>query len=125
MTRSGVYLWRGQTYIGRDAVAKAAGVGVTIVDYHLRVHGHLDRLGQGQHRQRPQAAAKPVEAHGRTWPSRTALAGELGVSLTTACRWVRADDDRLLAALMAADARKTAAALKGADMIDRFGKAVA
>lgn len=118
----GVYLWRGREYVGMRAVARAAGVHHRSISYHLRVHGHLDRLGAGQKRKAPQSAARGVVAHGRAWPSRAALARDLGVSGPTISRWLAHHPDRLLAALMAADARKTAAAMREAQMIDTIRK---
>lgn len=123
--RAGIYLWRGREYVGMRAVAQAAGVTKSTVLYHLVTYGHLDRLGTGQRRRKPQNAARTVVAHGRLWPSRVALARELGVSPPTASRWLAHHPDRLLAALMAADARKTAAAMREAQMIDTIRKAAA
>lgn len=126
----GVYLWRGQTYIGQVAVAAAAGVQPHTVSALLNRHGNLDQLGagRGNHRSNRKGGqnAVPVARFGRAWPSQAALAAELGVSPSTVQRWVATgEEDRLLAALMVADARKAANALKSTDMIDRFGKATA
>ena len=126
----GVYSWRGQTYIGIAAVACAAGVQPHVVSYHLNRHGNLDRLGIGRVNNWPKdgrgARRRAVEMFGREWPSMSDLARYIGRPVTTVKLWLdNEDDDRLFAALMAADARKTAAALKSADMIDRFGKVAA
>ena len=120
MTRPNVYLWRGQTYIGAQAVAAAAGVVPSTVISMLNKHGNLDRLGMGRGKHHTNRSGgqnrKPVARFGRKWPSLTALADEVGHSISTVTRWlVRGDDDRLLAALMAADARRAAAALKQAE----------
>lgn len=128
--KPGVYEWRGQTYIGQEAVAAAAGVTAHTVSALLNRHGNLDQLGvgRGNHRgkRRGGGNAIPVDRFGRRWPSRASMAGDLGVSLSTVQRWIAAgDDDRLLAALMAADARKAAAALKRAEMTDRINKRAA
>lgn len=128
--KPGIYLWRGQTYIGQEAVAVAAGVTPHTVSAILNKHGSLDQLGvgRGNHRgsRRGGHNKRPVEKFGRSWPSQKSLAAYIGRHASAVQRWLaKGEDDRLLAALMAADARKTAAALKGADMIDRFGKAVA
>lgn len=130
MTRPSVYLWRGQTFIGAKAVAQAAGVSQSVVYSLLNRHGSLDQLGVGRGAHHTNRSGghnrKPVAWLGREWPSLTALAAEVGCSISTVTRWLdTGDDDRLLAALMAADARKTAAALKAADMIDRIGRAAA
>lgn len=126
----GVYLWRNRDYHGIRAVASAAGVTPHVVSYHLNRHGNLDRLGVGSQCGWPKdgrgARKRPVERFGRSWPSMSDLARHLGRPVTTIKLWLdTGDDDRLLAALMAADARKTRAALKDADMIDRIGKKAA
>lgn len=116
----GVYLWRGKTYIGQRAVAKAAGVSRHVVSYHLWRNGHLDNLGIGHVSGWPAGGnRRAVSKFGREWPSIAALAREIGRPVQTVQRWIaQANDDRLLAALMAADARKTAAAMREAQMID-------
>ena len=59
MTRSGVYLWRGQTYIGQKAVASAAGVTPHVVSYGVLLTKAYDsaRKNQGarclQHQRAP------------------------------------------------------------------------
>ena len=113
MTRPNVYLWRGQAYIGAKAVAAAAGVAPHTVISMLNKHGNLDRLGMGRGRHHTNRSGgqnrKPVALFGRQWPSHTALAAEVGHSVSTVTRWLnRGDHDRLLAALMAADARRAA-----------------
>lgn len=122
MTRPNVYLWRGQTYIGAKAVAAAAGVAPHTVVSMLNKHGNLDRLGMGRGRHNTNRSGgqnrKPVTLFGRQWSSRTALAADLGHSVSTVTRWInRGDSDRLLAALMAAVARHAASAQ--ADRINR------
>jgi len=128
--RAGVYLWRDQTYIGQEAVALAAGVAVQTVQYHLLHHGNLDRLGVGHQCNWPKdgrgARKCPVAKFGREWPSISALARDIGKSEAQVRRWLNAgDDDRLLAALMAADARRTAAAMRDAEMTDRISRRAA
>ena len=113
MTRPNVYLWRGQTYIGAKAVAAAAGVAPHTVISMLNKHGNLDRLGMGRGRHKTNRSGgqnrKPVALFGRQWSSRTALAADVGHSISTVTRWLnRGDNDRLLVALMAADARRAA-----------------
>lgn len=125
MTRPNVYLWRGQIYIGARAVAAAAGVSPHTVISMLNKHGNLDRLGVGRGRHHTNRSGgqnrKPVARFGRQWPSLTALAVEVGHSISTVTSWLnRGDDDRLLAALMAADARRAAPALT-----DRFNRRAA
>lgn len=65
----------------------------------------------------------PVDKFCRHWPSQRALAREIGRPEATVSWWLRLGyDDRLLAALMAADARKTADAMREAQMIDTIRK---
>lgn len=123
----GVYLWRGREYHGMRAVAEAAGVTKSAVRYHLETHGNLDRLGAGQSRKGypgwRSGNFAPVHKFGRYWPSQRALAREVGRPEGTVSWWIReGHDDRLLAALMAANARKTAAAMREAQMIDGHPK---
>lgn len=125
--RAGIYLWRGREYVGMRAVARAAGVTKAAVRYHLERHGNLDRLGAGQSRKGypgwRSGNFAPVDKFGRHWPSQRALAREVGRPEGTVSWWIREGyDDRLLAALMAADARKTAAAMREAQMIDTIRK---
>lgn len=107
---AGVYEWRGKTYHGLASVAKAAGVNFTTVGHHLQRHGHLDRLGIGSQCGNPLGLGVPgkeISRFGRTWPSIGALARDAGRARGTVKFWLdRGDDDSLLAALMAADARK-------------------
>jgi len=124
----GVYLWRRQTYLGQEAVALAAGVAPQTVADHLRVHGNLDRLGvgRGRHTSHAAPASKPISDGSTEYPSIAAMARAAGVRPKTAQNWVRSGKaDRLLAALMAADARKTADAMREAQMIDDIRKAAA
>lgn len=122
----GVYLWRGREYHGMRAVARAAGVRHSNVSYHLRVHGHLDLMGEDRRGAKNRGGSKPVAAAGRSWPNQRALAREIGRSDETVSRWIRdGHPDRLLSALMAADARKTADAMREAQMIDDIRKAAA
>ena len=123
----GVYLWRGQTYIGQAAVARAAGVKLHTVTSHLTRYGNLDRLGEGVRCNWPKdgrgARRVPVTRFDRTWGSMTDLARDAGRPLSTVRDWLaKGYDDRLLAALMAADARKTTAAMREAQMIDGHPK---
>ncbi len=113
MTKPSVYLWRGKTYIGQRAVAEAAGVAEGTVSSHLRTHGHLDHLGtgRGRHGNSRPPQTRPVCIAGRSWPSITAFAKAVGMSPRTAMKAARAGHvDRLLAALMASDAERRAAA---------------
>ena len=122
-----VYEWRGKIYIGQAAVAKAAGVTPPTVSALLHKHGNLDRLGTGRQNNWPKdgrgARRVPVARFGRSWGSATDLAREARRPLSTILYWLKhGHDDRLLAALMAADARRTAAAMREAQMIDTIRK---
>jgi len=105
MSEPGTYLWRDRLYVGLRAVAEAADVTEHTVSYHLNRHGNLDRLGvvpggNGG------ACGKSVNAFGRSWPSRTALAAYVGRSHSRVSCWVREGRaDLLLAALIDADRR--------------------
>jgi len=126
--RAGVYLWRDQTYIGQEAVALAAGVAPQTVADHLRVHGNLDRLGigRGRHGNYAAQAAKPLTVGPCSYPSIAAFARAVGLKPKCVQRWVRnGRADRLMAAHMAADARKTRAAFKDAEMTDRITRRAA
>ncbi|HUH39358.1 MAG TPA: hypothetical protein VL024_00665 [Castellaniella sp.] len=121
----GVYLWRGKTYIGQEVVARAAGVTGPTVAAHLSRYGNLDLLGvgRGNHGKQRATASRPITIGGREYPSIKDCALAHGIRPGTAQRWVRdGRHDRLLAALMAADARKTADAMREAQMIDDIRK---
>jgi len=113
LTRPSIYLWRGKTYTGQRAVAEAAGVAEGTVSSHLRTHGHLDRLGlgRGRHGNSRPPRTRPIRIAGRSWPSIAAFARSVGMSPRTAQKAVRAGrGDKLLAALMTADAKRRTAA---------------
>lgn len=113
MTKPLVYLWRGRTYVGQRAVAEAAGVAEGTVSSHLRTHGHLDQLGigRGRHGNSRPPQTRPVCIGWRYWPSITAFAKSVGMNPRTAMKAVRAGrGDKLLVALMAADAEMRGAA---------------
>lgn len=111
--------WRGDDYLGRETLAKAAGVNVKTIDYHLRRHGHLELLGTGNTGRKPSGPAKPEKIFGEEWPSITALAADLGIRRATVSRMVNHDREKLMVALMAREGRRTKAAMQDAEMIDR------
>lgn len=127
--RAGFYKWRGKTYRGLHSVAKAAGVTFSAVSRHLERNGNLDTLGMGPRggdRLGPNAPGKPVEKFGKSWPSIAAVARDSGRNRTTIKWWLeRGDDQSLLAALMAAEARKAAAAMREAEMMHRQARKAA
>lgn len=58
----------------------------------------------------PQPLAKPVLIDGRAWRSRWFMARDLGLPLSTLRTWLDTGaDDRIRAAIAAADARKSTA----------------
>ncbi|AKG94563.1 hypothetical protein Shpa_53 [Paracoccus phage Shpa] len=73
---------KGQAYPSVRACARAYGVHRQVVSYHLDTYGDLSRLGMGQRRVNPQNAAKPVRIGPLSWPSATAAAADLGLSLS-------------------------------------------
>jgi hypothetical protein len=90
------------------AAASAHGVSSRTVAYHLDTHGDLSRLGSGRSRPKCQNAAKTTVVFGREFPSRTAAARCLGISVSQFNRWRHPDAstamrDMLLAALMRAE----------------------
>lgn len=124
---------RGKVYPSITAAARAFRVKPCTVSSQLARYGHADGVGLGCKSPRHNGTGhhvKPVTIHGRTFPSIKAASDFFGVSYSWLYKALTKDSpsnwqDRLLAALMAADARKTAAALKDAEMIDRFGKKAA
>ena len=122
---------RGEVYPSITAAAHAFGVKPCTVSSQLARYGCADGVGLGCTSPRHNATGhhvKPVAIHGRSFPSIKAAADHFGVSYSWLYKALTKDSpsnwrDRLLSALMAADARKTHAALKDADMIDRIGRA--
>jgi hypothetical protein len=102
-------IWRGRVYPSQSAAAAAAGVSASVAHYHLRVYGHLDRMGQGKGRPHLKpwlAQQQPVTIAGRTWPSQAALARHIGCSRSGLSAWLRrGQTDVIIARLMAAEMR--------------------
>lgn len=112
MSTPGIYEWQGQHYVGMQAVADAAQVTRRTVVYHLARHGHLERLGSGRGGYPDNGASlrvlrsRPIMG----FPSIAAICRHTGTPKSTMQRWLRVGEaDRILAALMAADARRAAA----------------
>lgn len=112
---------RGVDYPSIEAAARALGVHQSNICRHLALHGHADGVGLrkpgGQVGRRVKHLENPVKIGGREWHSRKALAEYIGwppgrvvrafgKSATTAMR------DRVLAAVMAEDARRARARLR-------------
>ncbi|RJL15284.1 NUMOD1 domain-containing DNA-binding protein [Paracoccus siganidrum] len=99
-------VWRGREYPTMTALSKASGIGVPTIIYHLATHGNLDRLGLGQKgRKGNLSKSRPVRIGSTEWPSRAALAGDIGVHPATVSRWLngaasRDAADRLMVAAM-------------------------
>lgn len=113
-SKPGTYVWKGVSYIGLAAVASASKCSLPTVVGHLTRHGNLDRLGAGNGRAWKASShtkrCRPVVVAGRSWVSEAAFARTLGVSPTTAGRWLKSGEtEKIYAALMAASAAKRAA----------------
>jgi len=124
---------RGNVYPSVTAAAKAFRVKPSTVSSQLARYGTADGVGLGCKSPRHNSTGhhvKPVVILGRAFPSIKAASDFFGVSYSWLYKALTKDSpsnwqDRLLAALMAVDARKAAAALKRADMTDRINKRAA
>lgn len=84
--------WRGQPFPSMTALSKASGMSIPTIIHHLKTHGNLDRLGVGRHgRAGNRSKSKPVRVGPCQWPSRIALAREIGVSVRTITNWLSED----------------------------------
>lgn len=100
----------GQNFPSQRAAGRELGVSGSTICYHLNAHGNLDRLGCPPGGAAP-GRCKPISVYGRTWPSNSALARYVGVRPQMLHNWIRRGQmDRLLAALMVADAAAARAA---------------
>lgn len=99
---AGRYLWRGQLYIGQDAVAEAAGCHRSTVTYHLNKYGNLDRLGVGRGKHEGhKARCRPMRVGGQYFASAAEFGRKVGLARSTVNRMVNAGRyDTLLAYLM-------------------------
>lgn len=105
----GTYEWRGKQYIGADSVARAAGVKPNTVIGMLARHGNLDRLGVGSAGASRRIKGKQVQVGPHSFPSQAALARAVGMTESKVSRRIMSGRiDEILAALMAADARRAA-----------------
>lgn len=97
-------------HASQAAAARAAGVARSTITYHLNRWGNLDRLGNPPGT-RDNGRCKPVRIGPRIWPSQTQLDEYLGVKVGTVSAWIkRGDIERIIEALMLADARNRVAA---------------
>lgn len=84
--------WRGKEYPTLTALSKASGRALPTIIHHLNHHGNLDRLGLGQQgKPGNRSKSKPVKVGPYEWPSRSAVARELGVTPSTVSRWLSED----------------------------------
>lgn len=107
------YTWRGHRYVGVQAIAAAAGVHTRTVQWHMKRHGNLNFLGvgpgTGPNNCRMGGRRVPISLFGREWPSRAALAADMGVKYRSASRLILEGRlDLILSHLMRADAARMA-----------------
>jgi hypothetical protein len=101
----------GEIHPSHSAAAAALGVARQTISYHLSRHGDLTRLG-GK-RGGLNLHGKRIELMGRSWRSMSALARELHVTRATVVYWIdHGQRDKILAALMKADAIRAEAERK-------------
>ena len=104
---------RGTLYPSIAAAAQALGVMPSTISGHLRRHGHCDFVGLGQKspaHNRDAHRTAPISIHGRRFPSIKAASDYLGVPYGWLYKAIRTGrpanaGDRILAALMRADAQ--------------------
>jgi len=106
---------RGVDYPSISVAAAALGVGPASISGMLRMRGHADGAGLGANAPRPLTLhrSKPIEIHGRVFPSISAAVRYLSVGRSQMNRMLRDGMtprylDYLLGKLMAADARAAA-----------------
>ncbi len=99
----------GRRFRTQTEAAAALGVNKGTVSYHLNRYGNLDRIGNTPGGRAPRRC-KPIQVGTRTWESNAALERYLRVRPGRVYDWLRRGDmDRLIAALMRADAAAAAA----------------
>lgn len=115
---------RGVDYPSIEAAARALHVHQSNICRHLALHGHADNVGirkpGGQVGRRVLHMEKPIRIGEREWPSRKALADYIGwprprVTRAFGGQGTAAMRDRVLAAVMAEDARRAQQRLKEMD----------
>ena len=110
---------RGVTYASQDEAARILKVSPSRISHHLTTYGHADLVGLkkagGQFGHSPPHLENPVTLGPRTWRSRKALGLYIGWNPSRVCRALGKESndrlrDNLLAAIMAADAKREAQA---------------
>ena len=100
----------GTIYISHGAAAKALGVSKRTIGYHLDTWGNLDRVGREAARLNA-SRRRPITIGNRQWVSVALFADYIGHQRETVRNWVRKGDmDRIIGALMKADAQQRRAA---------------
>lgn len=108
---------RGVTYASQDEAARILKVSASRISHHLTKYGHADLVGLkkagGQVGHIPPHLENPVIIGTRRWRSRKALAQYIGWNPNRVCRALGKESnsrllDNLLAAIMAADAKREA-----------------
>ena len=95
----------GRRFRTQSEAAAALGVCKSTISNHLNRHGNLDRIGATPGGRAPRRC-KPIKIGPREWESNAALERYLGVRPGRVYDWLRRGDmERLMGALMAADAR--------------------
>ena len=73
---------RGVEYASMDEASKALGIHQSVISRHLDRHGHAENAGKNRPGGQPGRAvahlSNPVTIGKRTWPSRRALADDIG-----------------------------------------------
>lgn len=102
----------GRVYPSQAAAARALGRGPWVIRYHLDRWGDLSRVGKKPGRVHRMGGRKiPFNFMGRSWLSVSEFARCVGITCSTAHRWIKnGDNARLLAAVMKAEAKQARAA---------------
>ena len=122
----------GKDYPSQIRAAYDLGVLPSAISQAIRC-GREDRVATGAGRRGNKNAGRRVELFGMSWLSRKDAAAAFGMRRQTFAKLLDAGTpeamdalrDALLSLSLKRDAERTAAALKHAEMIDRFGKRAA
>ena len=98
----------GVIYPNQAAAARALGVSKSAISLALSLNGDLSRIGKSRSHGEG-GKLVPIRIGGREWPSRAALIKYLGLPAGRVRGWIRRRDiERLMVALITADARESA-----------------